>query len=317
MTELQIMVAIGKIFWEKYAHLFPDPQVELDYEAVMDEIVYTGHTDVTSFDGELIHVLDWKSTRLEGCNYMPQMMRYLWLAMYKFVDATRFKYTICFLRDKTIESSIEFTREDLHQFHAEFEERVLTWDGKTYCPGGTCTYCPRIATCEAHAAMLATTNKMFSEDLDGLQNYIEHKMPEAEVVTLYQQVKYAEGFLEKARASIKIRTQANNNILVGDGAKDLILREQKRTTIDTMTAWPHMQDKLTDEEINGCVKTSKTTLLDAVKSKVGRGLKKKAAEAFMTELEDAGAVSVKPYFVQALVRHIPKIESEVIDTEAD
>ena len=313
-TDLQIMTAIGKIFWEEYGHLFPDPKVEEDYETVMDETVYTGHTDVTSFDGELIHVLDWKSTRLDGCNYMPQMMRYLWLAHYKYVDAERFKYTICFLRDKTIESSIEFTREDLNRFHKEFEERVLNWDGKTYCPGGNCTYCPRIAVCEAHATMLRATSKMFAaEDIPAMVNIL----PSWDVVTLYQQIKYAEGFLEKARYSIKLRTQANGNLLQGDGAKDLILREQNKTTIDAMKAWPLMQDKLSDEEIGPCVKVSKTSLLDAIAVKVGRGGKKKAKESFLKELEEAEAVSYKPYLVQALVRHIPQIDTEVLDNECD
>jgi hypothetical protein len=315
-TDLQIMTAIGKIFWEEYGHLFPNFKVEANYETVKDGVLYTGHTDLSSWSDDLVHVLDWKSTRLEGCNYMPQMMRYLWLAMFdpEYAGMNRFKYTICFLRDKTIESSIEFTRDDLNRFHQEFEERVLKWDGKTYCPGGNCTYCPRIATCQAHVNMLRATSKMFAaEDIPTMV----YNLPEYDVVTLYQQIKYAEGFLEKARYSIKLRTQAHGNILVGDGAKDLILREQQKTTIDPMKAWPLMQDKLTDEEIGPCVKVSKTSLLDAIAAKVGRGGKKKAKENFLKELEDAEAVSYKPYFVQALVRHIPQIEETVVDNESD
>ena len=317
-TELQIMTAIGKIFWTEYGHLFPFPAIEQDFEYTQawggGQIKHTGHTDVVSCQSGLVHILDWKSTRLDGCNYMPQMMRYLWLAMKYGTEAERFKYTICFLRDKTIESSIEFSAEDLFQFHAEFEERVLGWDHKTYCPGGNCTYCPRIATCPAHAHMLQTTAKMFqAEDISNMVNYLQ----EEEVVTLYQQIKYAEGFLAKARHSIKIRTQANDNCLSGDGGKDLILRQQKRTVIAPMKAWPLMQEKLTDEQIEPCVKIAKTALMDAISNLAGRGMKKRAKDDFMKQLEDAGAVTYEPYLVQALVRHIPKIETEVIDNEAE
>jgi|GEM_PF-3130410 len=310
-TEIQIMTAIGKRFWDEYGHLFPEPVVEESFESVLDEGVFTGHTDICSFDGDLIHVEDHKTTRLEGCNYSPQMMRYLWLAMYRYVDASRFKYTICFLRDRTIETSIEFTRDDLHAFHQEFINRVVNWDGKTYCPGSNCTYCPRMATCPAHTAMVKQAIQIVLTDPEDLVQSLQ----DPQCVALYQQVRYVEGFLKKAIDSVKLRCQASDNRLRGDAGKDLILREQIKTTILPLQAWPVMDAELSDTEIAPCLSISKGTLLDTIAAKVGRGMKGKAKDAFMAKLYEAGAVETKPYFVPAIVTHVPQITETVIEED--
>jgi len=321
-TEIQIMTAIGKRFWAGYAHLFPNPTIEQGYSHKVDSITYTGHTDIASVDDTLVHVLDWKTTRLEGCNYSPQMMRYLWLVMTKAAtgniaydsDTTRFKYTIVFLRDKTVETSIEFTWKDLDQFQEEFIDRVVNWDGKTYCPGSNCTYCPRMATCPAHTAMVKQAIQIVLTDPEEFVQSLQ----EPQCVELYQKVRYVEGFLKKAIDSVKLRCQASDNRLRGDTGKDLILREQIKTTILPLEAWPVMDAELSDTEIAPCLSISKGTLLDTIAAKVGRGMKGKAKDAFMAKLAEAGAVETKPYFVPAIVTHVPQItETEIEeDTEA-
>lgn len=317
VIDLKIMTAIGRIFWREFRGEFPNAETEPELIIEHEGHTYTGHIDVLSkayVDGTEVfdaHILDWKTTRLEWKNYSPQMLRYLWQVMMKHPEARLFKYTIAFLRDKTVETSIDFTRKDLEEFHQGFVDRVLQWDHTTYCPGGECGYCPRLLNCAAHAGYIRHMMQIvYNDQVDA---DIASQDP-AMAVQLYEDIRAAEAAMASAINSIKLKCEAAGDRLSGTGGKDLIMRSQAQESIEYVSAKETFNDMFTEDETDEFLNVNKTALLNIISDKAGRGLKKKAKDAVMNRLRTEGAINVKQYKVPAMVKHIPDVtEKEMTD----
>lgn len=304
--ELEIMAAVARRFWDEYAPQFGQRFVE--HAIVCGED--TGHCDVIGDTEDVVRVLDWKTTRLSDVNYTPQMMTYLWLALSDFPRA-KLQYIICFLRDKTIEVSREFSAEEVCQWHAEYVDRLRSWDGRTYNPGGHCGYCRRKAVCPSIRAELA----QLCDDNEMAENRVAD-LPSEVKVSLWERIGMAQRFLERAREIIKLQAEAAGGTLNGEG-KSLVLKEQQKQSIRAREAWPVLTSRLTEDDLAPAVSIKKTELLDAVAAKAPRGEKKHAKEALMEELEAAGAVETTTYLVPRIVAALPVASERVIEAETE
>lgn len=313
MTDLRILSAIARHFWEEHESQFNSVLVETE----LQEGDISGHADLIGLcDGGLVRALDWKTTRLETVNYRPQMMEYLWLAS-KTYPGECYQYIIVFLRDKTVEVSKEFSGEEVETWHNEYMARLNNWDGQTYCSGGHCGYCPRSACCPALAQKLALTVRSLGVYADEPMAGRIDCLSDDECVDAYERIRMAERMLAEAVDLIKLRAGRQDGQLQGLG-KALVLKEQTRQTIKAREAWPIITKRLTEEELAPAVMVSKTALLDAVGAKAPRGAKKREKEMLMEELEAAGAVETSTYTVPKIVTALPveTTETEIQESEA-
>jgi len=330
--ELQILSLVALRFWGEYGQQFNlsragTPRVEAEmWHRDADGNTISGHQDVIGAgyscaagqSEKVCRVLDWKTTRLESVNYRPQMMEYLWLARQAAAPCSpgkeaRFsQYVICFLRDKTIEVSKEFTADEVEQWHADYMAGIKSWDGRTYHPGRHCVYCPRRATCPGLCSELALLCDGFH-----LVEAAVAELPAETKVELWERIGSAQKFLDHAREIIKLHAEAAGGTLQGNG-KVLILKDQQRQTIKTREAWPIILNHLTEAELAPAVTINKTTLLDAVADKAPRGGKKRAKDMLMDELTAAGAVETTTYQVSRIVAALPAAtETTITETESE
>lgn len=114
-----------------------------------DKAIYDlgGTIDVGGFsaDHTIWGTADWKSTRLETTDYSPQQIMYLWNSkewIQKNLPPKKwpkyYQYHIVFVRDWTEEVSEAYTAEQLDAWVAGFLDRIESWGGREYHPGGHC-----------------------------------------------------------------------------------------------------------------------------------------------------------------------------------
>jgi len=301
------LLAVATRFWAEYGTQFgEEPSVERELTA-MD---HSGHTDVLGADPPVARVLDWKTTRLEVINYQPQMMEYLWLVGHSpdspIPSSFDCQYILVFLRDRTVEVSAVMDRQTVDDWHVEYMRRINEWDGKTYCPGGHCRYCPRLAHCPAQRAIIQ----------QAMQSVTVDDLPVEDVVTLYERLRWAEAFCDTTIKAIKLRAEAEGGEIVADG-RALTLQEQNRQKIRAREAWPVIMSRLTEAELAPAVTIGKTALLDAIGKKSPRGQKKAEKEALMAALEAANAVETNTFRVLRMVKAAPTATQKVIEGDTD
>jgi hypothetical protein len=306
--DYRICVACARDFWRQYAGHFPQPRTEEQITVEEDGLRWTGHPDVLSVgnwggepNGRIVRILDWKSTWLEDADYRAQMMRYLWLAC-RTIPANRYQSIVAYLRDKTAETSPEYTRDDLEAYHRDFVERVLKAENPAFGPGQHCTFCPRLPTCPAHTAIV----RRVVADLDAPDTRAaSFPLAPAQIVKLHERVKMLEGLCERFHLYAKgAAIQAGGRLIGGEG-RDLAIITMPRDEIDALKAWPLLTQRLTVGELAAAVTIGKGKVLEAIVAKAPRGAKKRAGEAFMKELDAAGAVTTKETQQLRIVRSLP------------
>jgi len=316
--EMEIMVAVAKRFWAEYGHCCGEPRcIEVEWTAVAgDRVRLTGHADVAGLEDNICTVVDWKTTRLEDADYHDQMMQYLWLASYSpdspyTVD--RYRYTVVYLRDKTIINSDVYRIEDLDAWATTYINTVTNWDGRTYHPGRNCHYCPRLACCPGRAEMVKAEFSAVCSG-DGLSKTIDNLTP-AQCVAAYERFRAVEGFIGEAVDRIKELALAEGS-LQGDG-KALVVKERRKKEILAKPAWPVLTEYLTEQELAGAVKIGKTRVEQAVADKAPHGQKGRVKKRLLEELQAAGAIKETVTQYVTLVKALPAHESEMDDGEAD
>jgi len=259
-----------------------------------------GTMDVGGFsaDQTIWGTIDWKTTRLQNADYAAQQMIYLWLAkewIKKHLPPHRwpqyYQYHIVFVRDWTEEVSEAYTADQLDHWLAGFLDRVESWDGREYNPGGACIYCPRQADCPAVYAMLTAMARALD---DGRFTETAERASDDELVHFKVQAGAVGNLIRNAMDLLKALVVGRGGEIAGDEGV-LAITPKQRAVIDPLKAWPICEEELTDEQIANAVTLSKTALLDEIGKLAPRGQKTKAKEEFWARLEDAEAVEVNEY----------------------
>jgi hypothetical protein len=269
----------------------------------------TGHIDVLSlvsgaFANEA-RFLDWKSGRNEESDYYAQLLGYA-ACLILGHGAERAVGTVVWLRSQTIET-FTFTRADA----LEFVERLKAQrDNPRYSTGGHCAHCPRSHSCEALLAIGRRDAVIFgNKDLSHTIASGVAKATPAELVSYLRRFKVLKKFGEALEEGIRRRIAEEGPLDSGDGYDLSLVEEPGGRDIDTLKAWPVLQERMTDEEIAGCVTVSASKAEDIVAKKTERGYGAEARRKLAEALEEAGAVTHKTRTILREVRR-PRVLKE-------
>lgn len=271
-AEVAMLSRYGLKAWAELEQYAVAPETEVAMRRVGYDFVMTGHADVLGLGPDSITIIDWKSGRGES-SAREQMLAYLWLAQGTNTASTYTAFVVQ-LRQQYYDV-VHRTASDLEMYEHRVSEALGRHD--TFSPGDHCTFCPRRYDCPARTALVRSA----IHDLE-----VGAAQPTMEMYTRVQAVaRMVEEFRERLREHIAI-----NGPITGDGAV-LTLATETREEIDARAAWPHLIEAgLTDDEIAGAVKITKSAMLDAVAGKAEARGKGKAKAQFMDLLRDAGAV---------------------------
>jgi len=243
---------------------------------------------VASPQGPLsISSLDWKSGRVMIPKPGQMLANAAALRRRYGMPSSGYIYTgEVWLRDREL---IE-RRYDARRLDA-FEERLedeLKYAGRSYSPGGGCTFCRHSLTCQARREYLRASASMISEtEID--------KMTPMAIADLWPRKQILEAALAEYKKVAKTLLEAHGELELSDGSV-LQYLDTKKQTIDAKKAWPVMTDYgLSAAEINGVISVQKGKLETIVgnKAKAKGGVKKSATAGLMDDLREAGAVTVK------------------------
>jgi hypothetical protein len=312
--DCKILAAVGRIFWLEWA-VGADAEVIVErpgdagFSVIICEDEWTGHTDILVITADTIFVVDWKTTRIPYKDYGPQMKRYCWHAANKYPHIDKFEYVIVFLRDGTCEISQPLTREDLDDYHADFLDTVLNWDGKTYCPGGNCHYCPRTLGCREKISFMQNMLAIFDEEPAGVLD----NASDAQCVSLYQKIGAVQNLMIEAKENIKARCTAMDNMsLEGDEGVNLVISDTVKQAFDMSLARPVLLKYMKPDQLDACCKLGKTLMLDTVSASAPRGKKKEAKLLVMAALKEAKAYEETTTYRIGLKKATKVVESKEI-----
>jgi len=269
----------------------------LDNTFETDKAIYDlgGTMDVGGFsaDKTIWGTVDWKSTRLETTDYSPQQITYLWNSkewIQKNLPPKKwpkyYQYHIVFVRDWTEEVSEAYTAEQLDAWVAGFLDRIESWDGREYHPGGHCIYCPRQADCPAVYAMVTAMSRALAHPEF---TPTAEQASDAELVSFKIHASAVGNLIDGAMGLLKsIVVGRGGQVASPDGC--LVTTYRPHYTIDPLIAWPLAQAVLTEQELADACKLSKGALLTGVSNHFPKGEKGKAKDAFWDSLCEAEAV---------------------------
>jgi hypothetical protein len=283
--ELGPLVWYGRQVWEQLRDAFPLPDTEIETELFVKGFRLTGHIDVLSQIGRIAaRFLDWKTGRKEDADYRAQIAGYATTLILRY-DLNEAIGSVAWLRSQSLETYV-FTRADA----LAFVERISAAlnPGARYRHGEHCAYCPRSHNCEALVAIGRRDAAIFS------QAAVEQTVataPPSEVVSMRRQTKVIEAFIKSFDEAVKRRVAKEGPLPSGDGYELALEEEAGKRIIQTLKAWPLLQEHLTDEELASCVKVSASAVDSIVAKKAGKGKGAAAKRALAAELEAAGAVS--------------------------
>jgi hypothetical protein len=280
---VKMLVACGAQLWEQVKDSFPDALTEVALTATMPgEVELTGHVDVFSIVGTVARLGDWKSG-FKDSNYRAQMQGYCALALLDNRELTEATCTLLWVRDREVEN-YTMTRDDLRKWQAEFNQRLVEWDGK-YRPGRHCLHCPRRHECEAATALSRTAVSSFLQsDVRALA-----EMPAADIIDVYHQAKIVKDLAERALNAIREHARANGPI-VANGTR-VHTRPQETIEVEPLQAWPVLEEfGFIDQDFAQCVKITTGAMKKVAAARAGRGKGAKAVAKLMTDLDVAGAL---------------------------
>ena len=273
--EIAQMIAAFSSWWAQYQEHFQEPKTEL----YMEHDGTTGHTDLLGRKGDICHVADVKTTRLQDADYKAQLIEYCWLAAHTQPPSLYYQYHIVYVRDWTQEVGPLLTRNQLDGMHNSLEAKVLNWDGKTYNPSGACLYCPRMAVCPGLSNEIVNTVARFLPDMD-----MEERMKaltDAQCVDLWPKITMALNLLDNAYKILRMRATKAGRLKGSRRVVQSIQRE--RRAIIARKAWDVLCNHFSKDVI-----LEHTAIANAVTYRLRpAGI---SSEAIWAELEKAGAV---------------------------
>jgi hypothetical protein len=310
--DLQILIACVRKYCETQLHgggwnqnLVTEQRMEGAYET--EQAIYDlgGTMDVAGFSADMTNwgTVDWKTTRLENADYAPQQMIYLWLSKRWIMLnlppkkwPTHYQYHIVFVRDWTEEVSEAYTAEQLDAWLGGFIDRLESWNGREYHPGGHCLYCPRQADCPAIYHMVMAMARALQHE--GFEQTAEKADAET-LVDFYVKANAVSTLIGNAKDLLKALTVGRGGEIPSSQGT-LKTEYRPRYVIDALKAWPLCEANLSEEQIAAAVTLSKERLLDGIAENTAKGGKGKAKEAFWEALQDAEAVEKTDSLVLSL-----------------
>jgi hypothetical protein len=157
--EVRMLCGKASKMWKMLRETFPCALTEIavSHEIPSLEVAglrLTGHIDLISIVGDQVRILDWKTGRIDA-NYAHQMKAYLAMVLLAFPALTGGTATIAWVRTGDVEN-YTMDRATALKWVADFEQRVVTWDG-VYRTGDHCCHCRRLHECEAGNKLASPT----------------------------------------------------------------------------------------------------------------------------------------------------------------
>lgn len=285
VDELRGLVAAGVAAWRDGGFAPGVPEVALS--GVFGDVLLTGHLDwaVGAIGG------DWKTGRQDD-DYAQQMRGYAALLLDDDASLAFAKMSIVWLRDQQIET-YTLRRADLPAWVESLNRAVAD---ETFRTGPHCRYCKRSATCPGAQARQAEAVRAIQTTGPML---IEQMEPDA-VIDLYEQARTVSAMAARVLETIKMR--ATTKPIDGEKRRLVVVEEQRRE-VDTLKAWPVLQEHLSTEAMAGALDVRISRAEEAIRAAAPRGQGAKQIREFNAALESSGAVTVKS---QSKIREMRK-----------
>lgn len=283
--------------WTQVREYFPDPLTEFQLEPLRVpltgiEFIIVGRTDVLSLNKveEAVGVLDWKFGYRDNNPYKQVALCYGLMAAIQFGVEKVYAAGIQ-ARFGSYRTWTELRRDDLLQELHELLESIASWPNEPeYPPGEHCRYCPKIAACPGQKENTRYAIETLNESYVGT-GY--EQLTPMQKVQVYVACAQLVRMMDAYKTRVKLEILANGPLDDGYG-KELAVIQTKQDKIDPVASWPLLVERIPImAELQECISVRKTAVLNNIKAKVEKG-KGKAAEAFMDELREAGAVIEKP-----------------------
>jgi len=269
---------------------FPMPETEKQFEHVNEDegLTLTGRLDlhdVVEYDGDLEgRLLDFKTGWLD-LPASAQMKAYSFLLFRQYPLIKRVRVWVPKPRHRATDIEV-YERDVIDQWYARLIEKVHAEESYNPSPGA-CRFCPRSHECPGKNALLKQSAEVMDEWKSGAYMRLPDD-PEERGQILAQvelRAKFLENYVKVVRETIKSDIEAH-----GGALGPLLIEEQPRTSIDPGAGLPVLRKAISEDEINACLRLSKTDVEKAVKSTAGRGMKGKIWQQCLSDLEAAEAL---------------------------
>lgn len=311
VSDLEFCVGRGRALWRELSAHFPDPQFEEQFEAEpYTGVWFTGTIDVFSVLSDEVIGLDWKFSGTERATYIHQVYGYAVLLMLSF-GVRRVTFILAYPRLGTWRSEVFIAGEDARKSPDELNVEAWLKDevlGQmirnrgTYRPGPVCDWCRYRTGCEGRREMVRSDVADFSkagETIDAIVSALLDPEKRAEegprIYGLFEKAKAIRSVCERLEKAVHESVKTHGALPIG-GGRSLIANESVSESLDFKVALPVLQQHLTDEQIIGCCKASKSSVEAAIKGTLppkdrGRG---KKWVGVLDELRAAGALVPEP-----------------------
>ena len=298
--EVRFLCAKASRMWKTLRDTFPCalteiavkyelPALELDKSG----ITLTGHADLVSVVGLQIRILDWKTGRKDA-NYSHQLKAYLAMMLLAYPQLESGTATIAWVRTEEIEN-YTMTREDALKWVADFEQRVILWDG-VYRTGPHCAHCRRKHECNAGNELMRTyVSAVRNVGLSDVGAVVT-ALTDSDCVELYQRARIVSQIANKALEAIKERASKQGEIV---GAESKIYLDcEKPRELDPEKAWGVLSmNGFDDSDFAKCIKMSISKVEKRCAEKAPKGKGAAAKRDIAQKLELAGAITLGERYV--------------------
>lgn len=272
LDDMRGLVAAGVAAWRDGGFAPAVPEVALS--AVFGDVLLSGHLDWADVD----QGGDWKTGRNDS-DYSQQMRGYAALLLADDHTISAAKMSIVWLRDQQIET-YRLGRGDLPAWSEALNRAVKD---STFRTGPHCKWCHRSATCEGARARQAEAVRAIQTTGE---TAIDEMAPDA-VIDLYNQASTVAALAKRVTDAIKAR--ATREPIEGEKRRLVVVEEQRRE-IDTLKAWPVLQEHLSTEAMAGALDVRISRAEQAIRDAAPRGQAAKQIREFSAALESSGAV---------------------------
>jgi hypothetical protein len=221
------------------------------------------------------------------------MKAYLAMVLLAYPTLTGGTATIAWVRTGDIEN-YTMTRQDALKWAADFEERVVKWDG-VFRTGKHCIHCRRKHECEAGNKLARSyVASVIDVGLESVDSQIQTADPE-KVIDLYHKARLVSQIAEKALKAIKERADKEGEI-VGKESR-LFISSEARRELDPKKTWGVLDEAgFTEEDFASVIKMSITKVEKRVAELAGKGNGAAAKRDLSQRLELAGAVELREIY---------------------
>lgn len=295
--EVRMLCSKVSKLWPQLRDTFPCALTEIAVSYALPALdvaglELTGHIDLISIVGNIVRILDWKTGRIDA-NYSHQMKAYLSMVLLAYPTLESGTATIVWVRTGDIEN-YTMTRADALKWVADFENRVVNWDG-VYRTGDHCVHCRRKHECQAGNKLARSYVDSISKvDADSIGSSVL-AMPPDDMIDLYHRARLVSQIAEKALKAIKARVDKQGEV-VGTETK-LYIDMEPRRELDVQKAWEVLDGLgFTDKDFAMVVKMPVGRVEKRVAELAGKGNGAAAKRDLAQKLELAGAININEVY---------------------